>query len=293
MTVQGTSTAQLNNASMEMIKEAIYTMEHSAPNKALVRTFTLEQGHDTMVIPKVGQMTFMAINETEKNTNEMDLGMTTTSVTTSIVGGKVILTDTVLRDNALDLWQIAGQQIGDAAARRMERDIIALYTGLNGGTSYGAAGAPFSAEMVLNAIATAKTNKMGMRLHIIHHPNAIMRLSKELSTIGAGGSARPIPRGFSEDRLADFFKGIVLGGVPFFETGEIDRDTNNDAIGVIKQRDAIGILQAGEVRRKKVRDESIGEGVWVLYVTHRYAGFEMDDAKGAPMTYAAATPATS
>ena len=290
MAVQGSTTGQLENASKEMIKEAIYTMEHEAPNRALVRKFTLKAGHDTMVIPKVGQMTFQLINETQANTNEMDIGMTTNPVSTSIVGGKVILTDTLLQDNSLNIWEIVGKQIGDAAARRMDRDIIALYTGLNGGTTLGAAAAVFNVQNVMNAIAYAKTNKFGSGMHIIHHPTAIMRLSKDLTTLG---SNRPIPTGYSEDRLRNFYTGITLGQVPFFETGNIDLDTNNDAIGVIKSKDTICILEAGSIRRRKDRDENIGEGVWILYITHRYSAFEMDDATGAPLTHAAATQATS
>ena len=290
MAVQHSTLAQLSNASKEMIKEAIYTMEHETPNRALVRSFTLQEGHDTMVIPKVGQMTFLAINESQKNTNEMDIGMTTSSVSTSIVGGKVILTDTLLRDNSLDIWQIVGKQVGDAGARKIDRDIIALYPSLNGGTTLGAAAAVFSIDNVLAVIAHAKTNKFGSGMHIICHPNQLARLSKDLSAVNSG---RPIPRGYSEDRLANFFTGIVLGAVPFFETGNIDLDTNNDAIGCIKAKDTLGVLQAGSVRSRRERDESIGEGAWILYVTHRYTAFERDDATGAPLTYASATKATS
>lgn len=290
MAVQGSTTGQLENASMEMIKEAIFTMEHEAPNRALARKFTLKPGHDTMVIPKVGQMTFMAINETQANTNEMDIGMTTSSVSTSIVGGKVIITDTLLQDNALDIWTIVGKQVGDAGARRMDRDIIALYSALNGGTTLGAASAVFNVTNVMNVIAHAKTNKFGSGMHVIMHPNPIMRLSKDLTTLGTG---RPIPRGYSEDRLRDFWTGIILGGVPFFETGNIDIDTNNDTIGVIKSKDTLGVLEAASVRRRKARDENIGEGAWILYVTHRYTAFERNDTTGAPLTYASATQATS
>ena len=290
MAVQGSTTGQLENASLEMIGKARYTMEHNAPNLALVRKFTLESGHDTMVIPKVGQMTFTNINETEQNTNEMDIGMTTASVGTSIVGGKVIITDTLLRQNTQDIWSIVGTQIGDAATRRMEADIIALYSALNGGTSLGAAGAVFNVGNVMNCIAYAKTNKFGSGLRVVHHPNAILRLSKDLTTLG---SNRPIPDGFSASRLRNFFTGIVLGGVAFFETGNIDPDSNDDGIGTIMHKDALGVLQGGAIRRRKDRDESIGEGAWVLYVTHRYTAFELDDSLGAAMTYSAATPATS
>jgi len=290
MAVQGSTTGQLENASKEMIAKSLFTMEHTAPNRSLLRKFTLQAGHDTMVIPKVGQMTFLNVNETEKNTNEMDIGMTTSSVSTSIVGGKVIITDTLLRDNTQDIWDMVGTQVGDAAVRKIEADIITLYSSLNGGTTYGAAGAVFNVANVMNVIANAKINKFGQRLHVIHHPSCMLRLSKDLTTLGTN---RPIPAGYSQERLQDFFGGIVLSGVPFFETANITPDTNSDAIGVIKHKDALGMLEAGTIRRRKERDESIGEGAWVLYVTHRYTAFEMDDALGASLTYAAATPATS
>lgn len=290
MAVQGSTTGQLENASKEMIAKALFTLEHTAPNRALARRFVLPAGHDTMVIPKVGQMTFMAINETEENTNEMDIGMTTSSVGTSIAGGKVILTDTLLRQNTQDIWDIVGTQIGDAEVRKVEADLIALYASLNGGTTLGAAAAVFNVENVMNVIAYAKINKFGQRLHVIHHPSALLRLSKDLTTLGAN---RPIPAGYSQERLQDFFGGIVLGGVPFFETANIEPDSNGDAVGIIKHKDALAVLEAGAVRRAKERDEGIGEGAWVLYVTHRYTAFEMDDSLGAALTYAAATPPTS
>ena len=290
MAVQGSTSGQLANASLEMIIKARYTMEHEAPNLALVRKFTLKQGHDTMVIPKVGQMTFMSVEETQENTNEMDIGMTTASVTTSIVGGKVIITDTLLDQNTQDIWQMVGKQIGDGATRREETDIIALYAALNGGTTLGAAAAIFNVTNVMNCIAYAKANKFGSGLSVVMHPNAIMRLSKDLTTLGA---ARPIPSGFSEDRLRNFYTGIVLGGVAFFETGNIVPDTNNDVVGVLMAKDALGFLESAAIRRAKVRDEGIGEGAWKLYVTHRYAAFELDDMLGAPLTYNAAAPATS
>ena len=292
MAINDIQLGQLANTAKEMIGEIRHTTEHNAPNYALVAKFTLQKGHDTMVIPKVGQMTVMSIASDEENTNEMDLGLTTSSVSTAIVGGKIILTDTLLADSATNIAPAAGRQWGNAFARRMETDIIALYAGLNGGTSLGAAGNPFNVENVMNVIANAKTLKMGSGLHVIHHPNALLRLSKDLTTLGSGNH-RPIPVGYSADRLNDFFSGIGLSGVTFFESGEITRDTNNDAIGVIKAKDAIGIIQAGEIRHVEERDEGIGEGANVIYVTHRYAAFELDDALGAGLTYAAATPSTT
>ena len=42
------------------------------------------------------------------------------------MGSKIIVTDALLRDNALDIWAVVGKQVGDAAARKLDRDIMAV-----------------------------------------------------------------------------------------------------------------------------------------------------------------------
>ena len=164
MATQTSTTGQLANAAKEMIAKARFTEEHSAPALALIQKFTLEQGHDTLVVPKVGQMTWLGANEGEETTNEQDIGMTTTSVTTSIVGAKVIITDALLEQNSQDIWALVGKQMGDGRVRKIEADILALFTALNGGTTYGAAGAAYSAANALSGIAKAKTSDQKARL---------------------------------------------------------------------------------------------------------------------------------
>jgi hypothetical protein len=287
---QTSTTGQLENAAREMISKARYTEEHNAPLMELVEKFTLQRGSDTLIVPKVGQFTINAITEGEDIVDEEDIGMSTISVQPSEVGAKIIITDRLLRQNTQAIWEIVGRQMGDGMARRKDTDIATLFTSLNGGTTLGTAGAPFSSSNATGAIGHAKSNKFGSDLRVAVHPNSMLRLNRDLSTIGSG-NIRPIPTGFSATRLEKFWSGIRLSGVPFFEDGNITRDTSDDMIGAIWDKGALGVLTSVGMDKEKQRDASLR--ATELVVTADYVAFEIDDARGAPLTYDAADPATS
>ena len=97
---QTSATGNLENASREMISTARYTEEHSAPILNLVEKFTLQKGSDTLIVPKVGQMTVGALTEGQDLIDEEEIGMSTVSVQASEVGAKIIITDKLLRENS-------------------------------------------------------------------------------------------------------------------------------------------------------------------------------------------------
>lgn len=284
------TTGDVENAAREMIGAARYTQEHNAPVYGLVSHFQLGKGHDTGVFPKVGQFTFAALTEGVDMTDEEEIGMTTVSVTPALFGAKIILTDKLLRSNVAVNWGMVGKQMGEGYKRLRETELIALFAGLNGGTSLGAAAAAFSAANVTAVISTAKTNRYGDDLAIVHHPNAVMRLARDLTTIGSG-QIRPMPEGYSARLMSKAWKGFQVWDVPVFETGEITRDGADDAIGVIMANDALGFLEAMAPTQEKERDASVFG--WELVWGTDMAAFELDDTKGAPLTYDAVNPATS
>ena len=287
---QISTTGQLENASREMIATARYTEEHNAPAMELVEKFTLERGADTLVIPKVGQMSISNLTEGQDMVDEEEIGMTTISVTTGEVGAKIIITDKLLRQNSQAIWNIIGRQMGDGMARKKDADILALFTSLNGGTTLGAASTVLTSAFTTAAIGLAKTDKYGSDLRVVLHPNTMLSLNKELSTIGSG-TVRPIPTGFSASRLEHFWTGIRLSGVPFVEDGNITPDSSDDAIGAIFDKGALGVLTSVAMKKERQRDASL-RGT-ELNVTADYTAFEIDDSRGAPMTYDASDLATS
>lgn len=287
---QTSTTGQLENASREMISQARFTEEHNMPAVSLIERFTLEQGSDTLVVPKVGQMTLADLVDGEEIVDEQEIGMTTVSITPAEVGGKIVLTDKLLRQNSQNIFGMVGRQFGDAMARKKDLDALALYSGLNGGTDVGAAGVSLTSVNYTSLIAIAKTSKFGSDIRFIQHPNAVLTLSRELSTVGSG-TIRPIPTGFSAERLTDFFSGISISKTPVFEDGNITRDSNLDAQGAIFDKSAMGMLTSVAMNRERQRMAELRG--WLLVITADYAMFEIDDSKGAGVLLDAANKTVS
>ena len=286
---QTATTGNLESAQRIIIGAARYTEEHNAPAMALIEQFTLPKGAKQVTVPKVGQMTISDLADGQDIIDEEDIGMTTVDLTASEVGAKVILTDKLVRQSADNVFSIVGRQLGDAMARKKDTDVHSLYSGLNGGTTLGAAGATFSLANVAASISYAKANKFGSQLYILQHPNAVFDIA---NTAVTASSTYPVPKGWGEDLLGEFFSGLrPLNGVPIFEDGNLSVDSSDDAIGVIADKGALAVLKSVETRTERQRDASLR--ATELVMTSDYGVFELDDDRGAAMTYDAAAITTS
>ena len=286
---QTSTTGNLENAQKIIIAASRYTEEHNAPALALIEQFSLPSGAKQQTVPKVGQMTISDLQDGVDIIDEEDISMTTVDLTASEVGAKVILTDKLVRQSAENVFSIVGRQLGDGMARKKDTDVHALYSGLNGGTTLGAAGATFSLANVAASISYAKANRFGSQLYILQHPNAVFDIANTAVTASA---TYPVPKGWSEDLLGEFFSGLrPLNGVPIFEDGNLSVDASDDAIGVIADKSALCVLKSVDTKTERQRDASLR--ATELVMTADYGVFELDDSRGAAMTYDAAAITTS
>lgn len=288
---QTATTGNLENAQKTIIAAARYTEEHNAPAMALIEKFTLGKGEKTVTVPKVGQMTMSDLVDGQDIIDEEEIGMTTVDLTASEVGAKVILTDKLVRQSAPNVMAIIGRQLGDGMARKKDTDVHALYTNLNGGTTVGAATKYMKASNVQGAIAFAKANKFGSQIYILHHPNSVAYLSKEAATV-ASAVTNGIPDGWTADLLKNFWSGLrPMNNVAIFEDGNLTVDSDDDAIGVIADKSAMAALVSVDTRTERQRDASLRATEVVM--TADYGVFELDDSRGAPLTFDAAALATN
>tara|TARA_R100000306_G_C4371089_1_gene140001 strand:+ start:462 stop:1331 length:870 start_codon:yes stop_codon:yes gene_type:complete len=286
---QTATTGNLENAQRIIIAAARFTEEHNAPALALIESFTLGKGNKQVTVPKVGQMTMSDLQDGVDIVDEEDIGMTTVDLTASEVGAKVILTDKLVRQSAANVMSIVGRQLGDGMARKKDTDVHSLYSGLNGGTTFGTAGTTFSLANVAGAITRAKANKFGSQVYILQHPNAVYDIA---STAVTASATYPVPAGWSADLLGNFFSGLrPLNGVPIFEDGNLAVDSSDDAIGVIADKSAMAVLKSVDTRTERQRDASLR--ATELVMTADYGVFELDDSRGAAMTYDASAPSTT
>ena len=286
---QTATTGSLENAQKIIISAARYTEEHNAPAMALTQKFNLPKGSKQVTVPKVGQMTMSDLVDGQDIIDEEDIGMTTVDLTAAEVGAKVILTDKLVRQNGTtDVFTMIGKQLGDGMARKKDKDVLALYTNLNGGTKLGDATKFMKASNVQGIIAYAKANNFGSQIYILHHPNAVAYLSKEAASVTSSAS---IPDGWSADLLKNFWSGLrPMNNVPIFEDGNITEDSSGDGIGVIADKSALATLNSVETRTERQRDASLRATEVVM--TADYGVFELDDTRGAGITFDVTTLAT-
>ena len=286
---QTATTGNLENAQRIILASARYTEEHNAPAMALIESFSLPKGAKQVTVPKVGQMTMSDLTDGQDIIDEEDIGMTTVDLTAAEVGAKVILTDKLVRQAADNVMSIVGRQLGDGMARKKDTDVHALYSGLNGGTTLGAASTSMTLAFTAAAIAYSKANKFGSQTYILQHPNAVFDIA---NTAVTASTTYPVPNGWSEDLLGNFWSGLrPLNGVPIFEDGNLSVDASDDAIGVIADKSALAVLKSVDTRTERQRDASLR--ATELVMTADYGVFELDDSRGAPLTFDAAAPATS
>ena len=285
---QNATTGALESASRTIIASAKYTEEHNAPAMALIEKFILQKGSRQLTVPKVSQMTVSDLTDGVDIVDEEEIGMSTVSLTASEVGAKVILTDKLVAEQQNNVMTMIGKQLGDAMARKKNTDVHSLYGSLNGGTTLGAAAATASLANMAGAIAYAKANKFGTDIYILQHPNAVFDIANTAVT----SSQYAIPHGWSEDLLGNFWSGIrPLNNVPIFEDGNLSVDSSDDAVGVIADKSAMAVLQSIDSRTEKQRDASMRATEVVIVADYGVA--ELDDSRGAPLTFDAAAPSTS
>ena len=289
---QTATTGNLENAQKIIISAARYTEEHNAPAMALTEQFSLPKGAKQVTVPKVAQMSMSDLVDGQDIIDEEEIGMTTVDLTASEVGAKIILTDKLVRQSAPNVFSIIGRQMGDGMARKKDTDVLALYTALNGGDNLGGTGPTYmKASNVQGIIAHAKANKFGSQLYILHHPNAVAYLSKE-SAVAASSGSSPIPEGWSADLLKNFWSGLrPMNNVPIFEDGNITEDSGGDGIGVIADKSALATLTSVDTRTERQRDASLRATEVVL--TADYGVFELDDTRGAGVTFDVTALATN
>ena len=288
---QTATTGNLENAQRIILSAARYTEEHNAPALALIEQFTLPKGSKQVTVPKVGQMSMSDLVDGQDIVDEEEIGMTTVDLTASEVGAKVILTDKLVRQAADNVFSMIGRQLGDGMARKKDADVIALYSALNGGTDLSADGREMTAANVHAIISNAKANKFGNQVYIVHHPNAVAKLSSQAATT-AGNNAE-ITSGWSADLLANFYSGLrPINGVSIFEDGNIEKVSGVDSgVGVIADKSAMAALTSVDTKTERQRDASLRATEVVM--TADYGVFELDDSRGAPVTFEIGDIATS
>ena len=274
---QTSTTGNLQKMSRIMLTKARYQEEHNMPCVALIDRINLANGHYQVDIPKVEQMTASDLVDGVDFIDSEEISPSIVSATAAEVGIKVIVTDRLLRQNNESVFSIIGRQMGDAMARKKDTDVIALFSAFS--TSYGQDNALFNIANISAVIGNAKKEKIGTDF-IVHHPLAVWKMT---STVNNLLGTYTLPDAFQKPPVKEFWTGIKLSGVPIFEDGNIEKNSNDSGYGVVASRDAMGYLVASGKTERRQRDESLR--ATEVVIVEEYGMFEADDSRGAALLY--------
>lgn len=286
MTIQTATTGNLASAQKIIIAAVRFYGEQNAPCANLIEKFSLGQGAKQITVPKVGQNEASDLTDGVDIVNTEEIGMTTVDLAPLEVGLKVIVTDKLVRQEQPSVFAMVGRQMGNAMARKRDKDVIALFTALNSTTVLGADGKYLNIKNASACTGYASGNYGGEPLpqpiSCVHHPNAIAHLARSASSI-ASVYYTGIMGSFSESLLRNFWK-LNINNVNFYSDGNIVKESTVDSgKGAIFSKSAMAIVESQAPRVERERDASLR--ATEIVIVSDYGCFELEDEFGFPMQY--------
>jgi len=258
------TTSTLDDLYEDIIAEAQFTAVERSLMRNLVTTYDASgTSGKVFSVPKYPAVTAAAVAEATDLSNT-SVSTSEATMTLGEHGVMVTLTDfsrdTSVRDVAADI----GRTLGEAIAKRMDQDIIALFTGFSTDK-----GAGTSSEITLaNLFAAQATLRNSAapdmdNASVVLHPYQAYQL-KSVLTNTYGGSTNNVP---DNDALQSGFVGRIAG-MNVYESANITVDASGDAIGAAFVPAALGLAIRNEFKLEYERDASlrateiVATGVW-------------------------------
>src|SRR3990167_4023650 len=254
-----TTTQTVDNAVREMLAASKYTMEHAVVMANLPRREGIPAGsggdynepkYDTLADAQ-------DLNEGYDVAQSQRITDSLLTLTPTEVGHMVVLTDRVLETVRDDQFKIAGKLMGEAMARRIDKDGLTQLDSFS--LIIGAAGTTGTWEHIGagrfavrggggGAAATFEPAPASSPGFAVHHPHAWWNMLKDFAPAGT----YPITPGLSNNIQMNGELPSKIAGVRCFEAGNLSIDTLDDAKGGIFSKEAL-LLVMGKMKTEKQR----------------------------------------
>ena len=273
----GSTTSTLNDLLPAITAEAMFVANERSIMRGLVRNFALPAGQGkTVTVPIYPVQSAAALTEG----NEVDNTAVSTSgatLTVSTVAIRTIVTDLARTSSASNVVADLGRLFGEAIAKKIDKDLLALFSGFSAGV--GAADAALSAATIAKAVATLRAGGVPQdALACVVNPYVAYDLKKDLTNTFANPNAGII----QNEAMQTGYVGTLFG-VPVFESANIENNgTAGDYVGGVFHRDALGLAMIGDIAIETQRRASyVGDDV-VAYA--HYGVGELYDGYGLSIT---------
>ena len=239
----GSTTTTLNDLLPAITAEAMFVANERSIMRGLVKNFSLpaSQGK-TVTVPIYPAQTAAALTEG----NELDNTAVATdgaTLTISTVGIRSIVTDLAVAASASNVVADLGRLFGEAIARKMDADLLALFSQFTTNT-VGDADTALSAATIAKAVAKLRANAVPQdSLACVVHPYVAYDLKSAMTNTFANPNGGVI----QNEAMQMGYVGTLFG-VPVFESSNIaNTGTTGDYVGAVFHRDALGLAMIGDI----------------------------------------------
>lgn len=273
----GSTTTTLNDLLPAITAEAMFVANERSIMRGLVKNYSIPASNGkTITVPIYPVQSAAALTEGDEvsNTAVSTNGVT---LTVSTVAIRTMITDLVRASSASNVVADMGRLFGEAIAKKMDQDLLALFSGFS--TGVGGASTAMSAALVAQAVARLRANAVpGDALACVVNPYVAYDLKKDLTNTFANPNAGIIQ---NEAMLTGYVG--TLFGVPVFESSNIaDTGTAGDYVGAVFHRDALGLAMIGDISIETQRRASfVGDDI---VASAHYGVGELYDGYGVKIT---------
>ena len=273
----GSTTSTLNDLLPQIVAEAMFVANERSIMRGLVKNFSLPAGSGkTVTVPIYPTQTATALTEGEEvaNTEVSTNGVT---LTVSTVAVRTLVTDLIRASAASNVVADVGRLFGEAIAKKMDKDLLALFSGFS--TGVGGASTAMSAALVAQAVARLRANAVPSdALACVVNPFVAYDLKANLTNTFANPNA-----GIIQNEAMQMGYVGTLFGVPVFESSNIDNTgTAGDYVGAVFHRDALGLAMIGDISIETQRRASyVGDDI---VASAHYGVGELYDGYGVKIT---------
>ena len=254
------STSNLTNGQRIVIASAKEAFEPAAPDPDLIESERIPTGSKQWDISTYARLTdAAALTEGVDLSSVQQLATNTLQLTPAEHGILVTLSNRLIRRQGdSSVVTVAGRQIGSSLRRRMAKDVISLYDGFSKsivGATNGMDITHFRGAAAY--LLTDNNSSFGpapMPLQAALHIEQISDIIADLSDTAPRGTTT----GITEELINRWWRGSDrLYGIPIFHSGNIERDTSDDAKGAIFASGALYMVIANDSDVTEEDDNSL------------------------------------
>ncbi len=270
------TTSTLDDLFSNIIQEAIFVSQEQSLVRNLVMNYSLaSDAGKTIQVPVYPEVSASALTE-GSDMSSTAVSTTSKTITIAEVGVQAVLTDLAAQAAVRDVAGDLGKVLGEAIAKKMDQDLIALFDGFS--TSFGATTVELSPAHIFQAAATLRANNAGGTPVAVIHPYQAYALKSGLTNTFAN------PNG-GDLQNAAMRSGYVgtIAGVDIYESANVSIDGSGDAKGAMFVPEALGLAMKWDIKIEPQRDASIRG--WELNATAAYGVGELQDSKGVELYF--------